>query len=144
MRFWSDVGSALRTAAPPGIRIALCPVGALPYHSGLPVVDMLGLTDRHVARAAPDRSYVYPGHQRHDGAYVLARRPELVLLANGPRVAAPGDRFPWRLVRSYERDLARSDRFRRDYRLAHLRLPSGDYVQLFVRRDAAGRIPALL
>jgi len=144
VRFWSDVGSALRAAVPPGTRIALCPVGALPYHSGLPVVDMLGLTDRHIARVAADRSYVYPGHQRHDGAYVLARRPELVLLANGPRVAAPGDRFPWYLVRAYERDLSRSDRFRRDYRLAHLRLPSGDYVQLFVRRDAAGRIPALL
>jgi arabinofuranosyltransferase len=144
VRFWSEVGSALGVAVPAGTRIALCPVGALPYHSGLPVVDMLGLTDRHIARVAPDRSYVYPGHQRHDGAYALARRPDLVLLANGPRVAAVGARFPWYLVRSYERDLAHSDRFRRDYRLAHLRLPSGDYVQLFVRRDAAGRLPALL
>lgn len=92
VRFWSEVGSALRAAVPPGTRIALCPVGALPYHSRLPVVDMLGLTDRHIARVAPDRSYAYPGHQRHDGAYVLARRPELVMLVNGPRV---GRRLSW-------------------------------------------------
>jgi hypothetical protein len=144
VRSWSETGDALKTAVPPATRLALCPVGALPYHAGLPILDMLGLTDRHIARTAPDRHYVYPGHQRHDAAYVLARRPELVLLANGPVVAARGEPFPWHLVRYYERDLATSPRFRRAYRVVYLRLPSGRYLQLFARQDAAARLDRLL
>ncbi len=143
VRAWAAAGDALAAAVPPGTRIALCPAGALPYHAGLPIVDMLGLTDPHVARTAPDRRYVYPGHQRHDGAYVLGRRPELVMLANGPTAAAPGAPFPWHLVRHYERDVAHSPRFRREYRLVNLRLASGRYLQLFARRDAAGWLRAV-
>jgi hypothetical protein len=140
VRGWAAAGGALAGRVPPGTRLALCPAGALPYHAGLPIVDMLGLTDPHIARAAPDRRYVYPGHQRHDGAYVLGRRPELVMLANGPTAAAPAAPFPWHLVRQYERDVAFSSRFRRDYRLVDVPLPAGRYLQLFARRDAAGRL----
>ncbi len=134
VRLWSAAGRALGAAVPPGTRIALCPVGALPYHAGLPVLDMLGLTDTHIARRPPDLRYAYPGHHRHDAAYVLARRPDLVMLANGPTVDSPGA-FPWHEVRSYERDLATSPRFRREYRIIHVPLAPGRWLQLFARRD---------
>jgi hypothetical protein len=129
---WTEIGRSLLHAVPPGTSIALCPVGALPYASDLPVVDMLGLTDAHIARVAPDGRYFYPGHQRHDGAYVLSRKPDLILLANGPVVDAPGP-FPWDRIRPYERDLVADPAFRSGYRLAHLPIGPRAYVQIFVR-----------
>ena len=109
---------------------------AIPYHSGLPTIDMLGLTDAHVARRRPDLRYRYPGHQRHDGPYVLSRSPDLILLANGPVVGRPGP-FPWEEVRVYEQDLVLDPRFRRQYRLIHVPLSDGALLQLFVRSGPA-------
>lgn len=148
--FWRDqwiaIGKGLSEVMPPGTTIALCPVGALPFHSGLPVVDMLGLNDRHIARVRPDRRYYYPGHHRHDAGYVLSRQPDLVMLANGPVVREPMD-FPWPSVREYERDLAHHPRFRAEYRLIHVPLEPPYFVQLFARRDfleEAGNLPGVL
>jgi len=140
VHLWAEIGESLRAAVPPGTRIALCPVGALPYYSGLPTVDMLGLTDPHIARVPADRTYFYPGHHRYDGAYVLARRPELILLANGPVVSAPQP-FPGYLTRRYERDVALSADFQRDYSLVHLPLRTGGFVQIFARSDFTARLP---
>ena len=137
VRHWEDLGRQLGRVLPPETAIALCPVGALPYRSGFRTIDMLGLNDRHIARVAPDRSYYYPGHQRHDGASVLARRPDLILLANGPVVADPAAPFPWDRVRPYERDLVADPRFAAEYGLARIPL-DGDggrgYLLLFARR----------
>lgn len=143
---WIATGKSLSEVMPPGTAIALCPVGALPFHSGLPVVDMLGLNDRHIARVRPDRRYYYPGHHRHDAGYVLSRQPDLVMLANGPVVREPRD-FPWTAVRQYERDLAHHPRFRAEYRLIHVPLEPPYFVQLFARRDfleKAGDLPGVL
>ncbi len=143
---WIAIGKGLSEVMPPGTTIALGPVGAVPFHSGLPVVDMLGLNDRHIARVRPDRSYYYPGHHRHDAGYVLSRQPDLVMLANGPVVREPMD-FPWRSVREYERDLAYHPRFRAEYRLIHVPLEPPYFVQLFARRDfleKAGNLPGVL
>jgi hypothetical protein len=55
--------------------------GCLPYFSGLPSIDMLGLNDHHIARARPDPDALSegaPAHQFGDGEYVLSRRPDLV------------------------------------------------------------------
>jgi arabinofuranosyltransferase len=143
---WTTLGQNLARAVPPGTSIALCPVGALPYASGLKVIDMLGLTDPHIARVAPDRRYVYAGHQRHDGGYVLSRKPDLILLANGPVVEAPAP-FPWERVRPYERDLVADPRFRAGYRLVHLPLGPGAWLQIFAatppgRAGDSGRGPS--
>lgn len=130
---WRAMGEALRVHfSPPTTTIALCPVGALPYYSGLRTIDMLGLTEPRVARTPADLRYWYPGHQRHDGRHVLDRRPDLIMLGNGPRVPQPGP-FDWRSVRVYERDLAADPRLREDYRLWHLPLRDGTFAQLFVR-----------
>jgi len=143
---WVATGKRLAAVMPPGTTIALCPVGALPFYSGLPAVDMLGLNDRHIARVRPDRRYWYPGHHRHDAGYVLSRQPDLVMLANGPVVREPRD-FPWMEVRAYERDLARHPRFRAEYRLIHVPLEPPWFVQLFARREfleEAGDLPGVL
>lgn len=83
------VGAWLRGAVPAGTVVATNAAGALPYTSRLPVIDMLGLTDRTIARSRPDvRQWV--GHERGDGAYVLGRRPGLIVLGG-----AEGALEPW-------------------------------------------------
>jgi hypothetical protein len=61
-------------------------VGVLTYGSRLRMVDMLGLNDRHIARA-PHKLLGIPGHESHDGVYVLDRQPDLVFLGM-PRLSA--------------------------------------------------------
>ncbi len=134
VRHWEDVGRRLAAVLPPGTTIALGPVGALPYRSDLRTIDMLGLNDSHIARVEPDRTYYYPGHQRHDGPYVLSRRPDLIILANGPVADDPAAGFPWDGIRLYERDLVADPRFRAEYGLARIPLGEGRYLLAFLRR----------
>jgi arabinofuranosyltransferase len=60
------VGKVLATSA----------AGKIPFFSGLPTIDMLGLTDRYIARL--DRHQFAVGHSKFDPDYVLSRRPDLI------------------------------------------------------------------
>jgi hypothetical protein len=73
-------GEWLARHAPPEVTIAVNYVGALPYHAGLRTIDMLGLTDVTIARTPITGRYRFPGHARGNGAAVLDRRPELILM----------------------------------------------------------------
>ncbi len=84
------VGLTLKAAfGPQRPLIAVDPAGCVPYFSGLPALDMLGLNDRVLARSRPagfDGSPI--GHERGNGAYVLACNPDLVLFS-GPAGGPP-------------------------------------------------------
>lgn len=61
--------------------LAADPAGCMAYFSQLPVIDMLGLNDRHIARhRPPDFGRRGLGHELGDGRYVLEREPDLVLM----------------------------------------------------------------
>ncbi|MEO0108938.1 MAG: hypothetical protein ABIK62_07210, partial [candidate division WOR-3 bacterium] len=82
-RKWDRIGNALGTQLQSlDVRIALTAVGAIPYYSRIPTTDMLGLTDREVARhgkPAP-ADYPRPGHQRHARiSYLIEQRVNLVI-----------------------------------------------------------------
>jgi hypothetical protein len=95
------VGRTLEASFPRGTWVAAATAGSLPYFApSLCFIDTLGLNDRHIAGTAPaalpaalrrlaDWSLV-PGHHRGDGAYVLSRRPDVVILGG-----ANGDVAPW-------------------------------------------------
>jgi hypothetical protein len=58
--------------------LAVTAAGAVPYWSKLPGLDMLGLNDHHIARApVPGGGWI--GHEKGDPAYVLDRKPDLIL-----------------------------------------------------------------
>jgi len=156
---WVHLGRVLKGALPAGTTIALSPVGAIPYFSGLPTIDILGLTDAHVARVPADPTIARKGHQKHDGAYILSRKPTVLVLGNGVIVsrdrARPGELWWWpnagfvadsRLVPgqrldwwregrslSYEADIEANPEFARVYRPALLPLQDG-FELLFWRR----------
>jgi len=146
-RDWAEMGRGVKRVFPPETRMALCPAGILAFYSGFYTIDMLGLNERAIARRPPDLSYYYPGHQRHDGAYVLGLEPDLILLANGPVVQQSGFPFDYDAVLAYEADIVSDPRFAARYRLIDVPLESGKYVQMFassrfLARGLAGqRVP---
>jgi arabinofuranosyltransferase len=77
---WRSMGDQLRDAFPGGVEapgqpvVAIDPLGVIPYYSQLPTVDMLGLTDKEIARHGLVGPYYYPGHVRLAPISYLERR----------------------------------------------------------------------
>ena len=141
IRLWRSQVEALATQGdwfdatlPAHTSIATYANGALSDHAGVDknVIDMLGLTDEHIARDGRrlhSRS-VPIGHRAYDYRYVVSRRPEIVIFsptgfAGGPSCAV---RAP----------------FAGDYVGTSFRFAPGNstgrYVNLFVRSDRAAAL----
>jgi hypothetical protein len=125
---------AERTA--PDVSIATNVIGAIGFYSRRPIVDMLGLTDRHIARDG-QRSLGTPGHESHGGAYGLDREPDLILVGI-PRALKRriGVAEAFQPAFPSDRDLIDDERLQRDYRFGHWRLRDGRAVALFARRHS--------
>ena len=73
-------GLELRQATSPRASIAVVWAGAAPYFDGRPAIDLLGKSDRHIAKE-PMRTGVsfYPGHTKWDYAWSIGHlRPDVV------------------------------------------------------------------
>jgi arabinofuranosyltransferase len=125
------LAGTLRTAyASTAPLIAADSVGCIGYFGKLPTLDMLGLTDRHIARARPATfGKGYLGHELGDGRYVLSQRPEFVLLC-GPVGSATG------CFRG-GKELVALEEFQRHYVLATIEPEHASYPSLlWVRIDS--------
>ena len=95
--------------------VAVDAAGALPYFSELPSLDMLGLTDHHIAHHPPHSlGKGKLAHELGDGDYVLSRKPDLVVFNTARGSAKPN----WRSGRQ----MVRRPQFREDYRLVTFRI----------------------
>jgi hypothetical protein len=126
-----------------GSLVALNAAGVVPYLSELPSLDMLGLTDVHIAHAPIELGHGVLGHEKHDAAYVLSRKPQLIILGLpelAPSHFGPGDLERWlqRTLRFLpgDRQLLEAEAFRQSYRPARFALEHG-VLFAFVRRDAS-------
>jgi hypothetical protein len=79
------VGVKLARYIEPQASIAAAAAGALPYYSGLRGIDILGKSDRRVARLPPDLSLglnglpTTPGHNKYDLHYSVEKlRPDVI------------------------------------------------------------------
>lgn len=113
--------------------VAVDSAGCIPYFSGLPSLDMLGLNDRWLAHHPPPGFGTGPlAHELGDGDYVLSRAPDLLVFCH------PGgsDRACFRSGR----ELQRKQAFRTDYLAVTLegRDPYPHRSRVWVRRE--GRI----
>jgi arabinofuranosyltransferase len=93
---WMLAGTYLREHYPPGTLVATVPIGAIGYYSQLPILDLVGLTDRTIAHAghsvpAELLTKQWIGHERHDTPYVLGRAPRVI-------VTTMQRATPWTLV----------------------------------------------
>jgi hypothetical protein len=80
---WAATGLWLRVHYP-GQLVATVPIGAIGYYSGLPVLDLVGLTEPAIARggsSVPEGALTkaWIGHERHDTAHVLGRAPGVIV-----------------------------------------------------------------
>lgn len=138
-------GRWLASHFPPQTLLATNNAGALPYYSGLPTIDMLGLCDRTIARRRmPAGRTSLAGHEKGDGAYILSRRPELILFMQARFTAGPlaltqvgQGRFG-----VSEEELWKDESFHRLYRLTSAPLP-GFIFNYFERIDPATHPPGL-
>lgn len=63
--------------------IAVNGAGCLPYNSRLPSIDMFGMADAYIAHhPPPDMGRGPLGHELGDGAYVLSRKPDLIVFCD--------------------------------------------------------------
>jgi hypothetical protein len=77
----AQLGYALADLYPPTTRVGMFAIGAAGYMSRLPVVDALGLADRHVAGCDLSHEHVCAldiGHERGDPEYVLQHADVIV------------------------------------------------------------------
>lgn len=74
------MGAWLDRSLPAGTVIATYANGALSYNAAdLTVVDLLGLTDEHIARHGQRDPLAMVGHQANDYPYIInVRRPEVI------------------------------------------------------------------
>ncbi len=135
----------LEANAPRGSVVAATPAGSIAYYMHLPVIDMLGLNDEHIAHVnVRNTGRGRAGHEKGDGRYVLARRPEFILLGNVavlPRPLTDAD-MARRLVLKSEHEIWNDPGFHRDYELVSVRLADRGVFQYFTfykRRGASLR-----
>ena len=117
---------------PPGTSLGLGSTGAIGYYTDMEIVDILGLTEEHIARRGRIVAS-QPGHMKTDGAYVLEREPDLLLLGNvqihkGRRSAGE---MPLKIQ---EEEIVRYPAFARDYEYVEIPLGSNYYLSCFKRK----------
>jgi arabinofuranosyltransferase len=94
--------------------LAVDAAGATPYFAETDALDMLGLNDRYLGLHPPHAMGSGTlGHELGDGAYVLRRKPDLVLFHVPPGQASP----PWR----GGQEMVREPEFAALYRLVSFR-----------------------
>lgn len=80
----------IRQMDPPVQLIASIGIGRLRYWSEIPVLDMLGLTNKIIAKHPQDvDGVVLAGHFRSNADYVLSRRPDVILIQRKGSVFYP-------------------------------------------------------
>ena len=109
------LGLYLREHSRPDTTVAVHWAGVIPYFSERPSIDVLGMSDRHIARLEVPRFVA--GHSKWDWDYVVnRRRPDVIVRES--------------------RGLRELPAFRAQYVLAR----SPRQIQLAVRRDATARL----
>ncbi len=139
---WIAVGRWLHENAPPDASVACVPIGAVGYYSRLTVFDMLGLTDHHIARRELPLGGGWVGHEKHDGPYILSRRPTYLFLGNIQVLGRPlsaGHKYfakpPNPNIAQREGDIFTPELLA-EYAPAVARLENGRYLHYLVRREA--------
>ena len=119
----------------PGATVAANNVGIIAYVSRLNILDTLGLTNRHIAKA-PGKKVGIPAHESHDSDYVLAQKPDFIFYGPLMRYPQPVS-LEYATRRGYpsDRELKKDPRLAREYAFVHIRLADGQYAPVFRRRD---------
>jgi len=142
-----EMGEWLHANMPPDTLVAANAVGVLAYYARLPILDMYGLTDAHIAHSRPVKrmGLDIAGHEKWDPQYVLSRKPDVIILGvvrlTPRRILNMNDREMDRLLQFEpgDYDLWFNSAFHREYRVVNVPLREGNFC--FFQR-IAGRNPS--
>lgn len=132
---WILAGDALAGLLPDGATIALGPAGYIPWKTGAVCYDFYGLVDPEIAHMDVVFTHGYAGHEKTDGALVLLRRPDYVLIGNVDITGAPRTGLIPPLDR--EIDIVRHEAFQRNYEQVWIPVAGGKVLNLFQRKGLA-------
>lgn len=133
VRAFALLGQRLRDILPAGTNLGCGSIGAIGYYTDLPIVDILGLTDRHIAREGTVVAR-QPGHFKTDGAYVLSRNPDLLLLGNVQ--IHRGERNEGQMpIKVQEKEITKQPDFAERYSFVSIPLGSGFSLSCFKRKE---------
>ncbi len=131
---WRLIGQGLHENLPPGRSIALSAVGVIPYEAGLPTLDLLGLTNAHIARRPPDTAIPISAHRKHDDAFALQSAPDYFVPSNGLVAREPWTTRPPNRDLPYEAGIYADPAFGSRYALRNIPLDGGLYLAVYARR----------
>jgi hypothetical protein len=137
------IGQWLGRTMPKDAVVAVNAAGIIPYESGLPTIDMLGLNDAHIAHREVAMGRGAIGHEKHDGAYVLSRQPDVVLLGlpqftDGPLRTGEQLRAQVQVFFATlpgDKKIFLDPGFRTDYAPRSVEVLPGKWLTLFIRKD---------
>lgn len=122
-----EMGRWLSRALPRDAVVATFAAGALPYYAERPALDVLGLTDAHIARFGKKDPNGAAGHISTDWAYVLKKRPDVYVSTGGGGFSMTDQpRVDFVFASQYVPVV---------FRFLKTRNPQGSYLTLMVARD---------
>jgi hypothetical protein len=77
----------IKKNADPASSVAVIPAGIVPYFTRMRAIDVLGKSDKHIARMTPFPGSMV-GHGKLDPEYTLGQRPDLVISCRSYQIAA--------------------------------------------------------
>ncbi len=107
--------------------IALTTIGSASYHlgTGVKVIDMLGLTDKHIARHPEKMEGIVATwkERKYNTRYVLSLDPDFILFSTGYKPSAPA-----------ERALLLNSKFRENYYTLPMHIRQREFIPIFRKR----------
>ncbi len=135
-----EVGKWLGRSLPEDTVTAAWANGAVPFYSRLHTIDLLGLTDEHIARRGKRLPKGHPGHIAFDSEYVVKRAPDVITyLGGGGLKPEPKDDLASGNFAVYEKSYVTVC-----FEFSQMENPEGTFASLWVRRDRAEELTAML
>jgi hypothetical protein len=141
-RDFFEIGDWLADNVPEDTVLATNAAGIVPYRSGLPTIDMLGLNDMHIAHRELPLGVRVIGHEKYDADYVLSRQPDLIIIGL-PELTPTMPASPEQVRRLVQKrtaslpgdlDLIGDPRFPRLYTPITVKVGSHGWLTMFARR----------
>lgn len=141
---WKSLSSWLTSNYPPNTVIAVNAAGAVPYLTGFKTIDMLGLNDKHIARAKTSFRAITSGsgptsgHFKYDGEYVCTLQPDVVIMSSGRSLVAssPREAEIVAALNTFDSDRDFLKACGNRYQPNVSRLENGRYRVLYTKREA--------
>lgn len=119
------MGKKLSSDFGPDLTLAVSTIGAISYFSEAEVIDMLGLTDKYIARHPEEVEGIphFWKEKKYNATYVLSRNPDFIIFSTAQKPSAPA-----------ERALYLHSKFRQGYYIFWIPLQKKKFIPVFKKK----------